>query len=382
MQKRLLYLMKIWYTQIMETFPKTLPVFAHIIDINEIINWLGASCMKNMNIKDIAKIAGVGVSTVSRVINRHADVKEETRQHVMEIIEKYNYIPNNSARNLKRTDSTDIGILIKGMYNPFFARMVETIEKKLSYEGYSAIIHYNIDNTKDIDAAYEFITEKKLKGVICLGGDFDQLTDKEIQRLRVPFILASTNVPDSIDKRIFSSVIIDNEMAAYSAVSHLIESGHQHIGLISTGTEDKSIGTIRTEGYIKALKEYGIEKRDNYFEVGAYTFETGFEAMERLIQKAPELTAVFAISDVMAIGAAKAIRAHGLNIPEDISLIGFDDIDYAEYYNPPLSTVHQPVSEIANAAAKLMIDILDDDSAHQHVVFKTELVIRETCKSI
>lgn len=338
--------------------------------------------MKNMNIKDIAKIAGVGVSTVSRVINRHADVKDETRQHVMEVIEKYNYIPNNSARNLKRTDSTDIGILIKGMYNPFFARMVETIEKKLSYEGYAAIIHYNIDNTKDIDAAYEFITEKKLKGIICLGGDFDQLTDKEIQRLRVPFILASTNVPESIDRKIFSSVIIDNEMAAYSAVAHLIESGHQHIGLISTGTEDKSIGTIRTEGYIKALNDYGIEKRDNYFEVGAYTFETGFEAMERLMHKAPELTAVFAISDVMAIGAAKAIRSHGLTIPNDISLIGFDDIDYAEFFNPPLSTVHQPVSEIANAAAKLMIDILDDDSAHQHVVFKTELVIRETCKSI
>lgn len=335
--------------------------------------------MKNMNIKDIAKMAGVGVSTVSRVINQHADVKEETRKHVLEIIETYNYIPNNSARNLKRAESMDIGILIKGMYNPFFARMIQSIEKRLSSAGYSVIIHYNIDDTKDIDVAYEFITEKKLKGIICLGGDFDQLTDRQITRLRVPLILTSTEIPENVDRKLFSSVIVDNETAAYSAVEHLIKQGHTNIGLISTGPYDKSVGTIRTEGYIKALENNGLDKKDQYFEVGAYTFETGYEAMNRLLDKASDLTAVFAISDVMAIGAAKAIRERGLRIPEDISLVGFDDIDYASYFYPPLTTVHQPVDEIALATADMMTDLLDEKNRNKHLVFNTALIIRETC---
>ncbi|GAB6106956.1 LacI family DNA-binding transcriptional regulator [Fusibacter bizertensis] len=336
--------------------------------------------MKNLNIKDIAKLAGVGVSTVSRVINQHTDVKDETRSHVQEIIEKYNYIPNNSARNLKRNESMDVGILIKGMYNPFFARMIQSIEKRLSYAGYSAIIHYNIEGNKDIDAANEFIMEKKLKGVICLGGDFDQLTDQEIQRLGVPFILASTEIPDKLNRELFSSVIIDNEKAAYDAVKYLFELGHKKIALITTGNEDKSVGTIRTQGYLRALIEQKIEKRENYFDVGAYTFETGYEAMSRLLEKADDITAVFAISDVMAIGAAKAIYESGKKIPEDISLIGFDDIDYAEFYNPPLTTVHQPVEEIAESTADIMIGILDDDLKHQHIVFDTEIVIRNSCR--
>lgn len=338
--------------------------------------------MKNLNIKDIAKLAGVGVSTVSRVINQHSDVKDETRKHVQEIIETYNYIPNNSARNLKRNESMDVGILIKGMYNPFFARMIQSIEKRLSSAGYSAIIHYNIEGNKDIDAANEFILEKKLKGVICLGGDFDKLTDQEIQRLGVPFILASTEIPENLNRSLFSSVIIDNEMAAYRAVKYLSDMGHNKIALITTGNEDKSVGTIRTQGYLRALSEQNIEKKENYFEVGAYTFETGYEAMCRLLEKANDITAVFAISDVMAIGAAKAMYEKGIKIPDDISLIGFDDIDYAEFYNPPLTTVHQPVEEIAESTADIMIGILDDNLKHQHIIFDTEIVIRNSCKQM
>ncbi len=338
--------------------------------------------MRNTNIKDIARIAGVGVSTVSRVINGHPEVKEETRKHIQEIIEKYNYIPNNSARNLKRTETMDVGLLIKGMYNPFFARMVQSIEKRLSMAGYSVIIHYNIDNSKDIDAAYEFITEKKLRGIICLGGDFDQLTDEDIERLRVPFILTSTEIPLDLDKTKFSSVIIDNEKASYTAVMHLINLGHSKIGLISSGEEDRSVGTFRTEGYIKALRDQQIEKQDHYFEVGAYTFETGYLAMKRLLKKASDITAVFAISDLMAIGAARAILESGRRIPDDISLIGFDDIDYASYFNPPLTTVHQPVEEIAETTADVLVDILDEGGIHRHVIFDTEIVVRASCNAL
>lgn len=338
--------------------------------------------MRNLNIKDIAKIAGVGVSTVSRVINEHTDVKEETRKRVLEVIEAYNYIPNNSARNLKRLDTNHIGILIKGMFNPFFAQMIEAIEKKLAKEHYAAVLHYNREGLKDIDAAHEFIMEKKLKGIICLGGDFDTVTENDFKRIRVPLILASTEIPTHVDLSHFSSVIIDNEKAAFSAVSHLCQMGHKHIGIITSGDGDKSVGHKRTEGYIKALETHGIQKQDLYFEVGDYSFQKGYEAMQRLMAKAPDLTAVFVISDIMAIGAAKAITESGKRIPEDISLIGFDDIDYAKFFNPPLTTVHQPVEEIAQKTAELMIRILDEDATHEHVVFETNLVNRESCRGL
>lgn len=336
--------------------------------------------MRNLNIKDIAKLAGVGVSTVSRVINEHPDVKEDTRQRVMEVIETYNYIPNNSARNLKRLDSNHVGILVKGMFNPFFAQMVETIEKKLTSEEYTSVLHYNREEFKDIDAAHEFIMEKKLKGLICLGGDFDEMTEADIRRLRVPIVLASTDIPEHLDKKLFSSVLIDNEHAAFSAVVALCELGHKKIGIITSGDGDP-IAKKRTEGYLRALSTFHIEKMEHYFELGDYSFEKGYEAMNRLLDKAPDLTAVFAISDIMAIGASKAILERGKRIPEDISLVGFDDIEYAMYFNPPLSTVHQPVLAMAERTANIMIDILDEERPHDHVVYETNVILRQSTKS-
>ncbi len=339
--------------------------------------------MRNLNIKDIAKLAGVGVSTVSRVLNQHPDVKQETREHVLKVIEDNNYIPNNSARNLKRNESTDVGIFIKGMYNPFFALMLQTIEEYLATEDYASIIHYNMDHSKrDIDAAHEFIMEKKLKGIICLGGDFLDIDDEDILRLSVPIIFISTNTPIELNKDIFSSIQIDNEKASFDAVNYLCQLGHQKIGIISTGSGDKSTGNVRTEGYIRALAFNNIDKVDERFEVGAYTFESAYEAMNRLLHKAPEITAVFAISDIMAIGAAKAILDHQLKIPQDISLVGFDDIDYAAFFNPTLTTVHQPVLDIAEMGADLMIQLLDGATHHQHQLLETALIVRESTQQI
>lgn len=336
--------------------------------------------MKPINIKDIAKLAGVGVSTVSRVINNHPDVKEETRNHVLSTIEKYNYIPNNSARNLKRLDPNHIGILVKGVFNPFFARMVEIIEKKLSEKKYTVVVHYHTDETPDIEVAYEFVMEKKLKGLMILGGDFDLLTNEMIEKLRVPLVFSSTELPASLDQTKFSSVLIDNEKAVFKAVSELCAMGHKKIGLISTGEGDQSVGAKRTLGYIKALKSNKLPKVDEFFEVGDYSFEKGYEAMKRLLKKAQGMTAVFAISDIMAIGACKAIMESGLKIPEDLSVMGFDNIDYAAYYNPGLTTVHQPIDEMASESARMMLRHLSEEElVHEHFIFDTTIIHRQTC---
>ncbi len=338
--------------------------------------------MKDLNIKDIAKIAGVGVATVSRVLNNHCDVKEETRQKILEIMGQYNYIPNNSARNLKRNTSNNIGVLVKGIHNPFFSKMIKSIEEEIDKEGYSMILHYNENNANDIDAAAELIKEKKLKGLICLGGDFENLDKQELVSLKTPIVLASTYVIEKANKALFSSVIIENEKAAFKAVDYIASLGHKKIGIITTGEEDRTIGKLRFEGYKRALKKNNIEYNAEFVEIGEYTFESGFHAMDNLLKKQLEITAIFATTDIMAIGASKAILSNGLKIPEDISVVGFDGIDYSLYFHPSLTTVVQPVEEMGKKSIDVLFALLKDMENNQHIILETELHERESCKKI
>lgn len=338
--------------------------------------------MKNLNIKDIARIAGVGVSTVSRVLNNHPDVKDETRQKILEVMNNYSYVPNNSARNLKRNTSNNIGVLVKGIHNPFFSKMIKSIEEEIDKEGYSMILHYNESNNNDIEAAIELIKEKKLKGLICLGGDFENLDKQELINLKTPIVLASTYVIEKANKTLFSSVIIENKEAAYKAVDYIASLGHEKIGIITTGEEDRTIGKLRFEGYKKALEKNSIEFNENFVEIGEYTFESGFAAMNKLLDKKIDLTAVFVTTDIMAIGASKAILARGLKIPGDISIVGFDGIDYSLYFHPSLTTVVQPVEEMGKKSIDLLFDILKNKKSHQHIVLETQLEERESCIKI
>jgi len=338
--------------------------------------------MKNLNIRDIAKIAGVGVSTVSRVINNHPDVKDKTREKVLKIVEEYNYIPNNSARNLKRTDSKNIGVLVKGIFNPFFAKIIQSIEDKIDEEGYSMILHYNDDNANDIEAAVELVKEKKLRGLICLGGNFTNLDESQLINLEVPIVLSSTDVIQNVNKEIFSSVVIENEKAAFKAVDYLCKLGHEKIGIIVTGKEDRCVGKLRFEGYKKALERNSIDYNEEFLEIGEYTFESGFNAMNNLINKKLDLTAVFVTSDIMAIGASKAILERKLRIPDDISVVGFDGIEYAEYFHPSITTIKQPDEDLGKKSVEILFDFIKRKKKHQHIILETELLERESCKKL
>lgn len=332
-----------------------------------------------MNIKDIAKEAGVAVSTVSRVLNQHPDVKEDTRQKVLSVMETMNYIPNNSARNLKRNTSNSVGVMIKGRHNPFFSKMVESIEHKIAEYGYSMILHYTNDDANDIESAIELIKEKRLKGLICLGGNFDQLDDSHLIDLKTPLVLASTDIIQGASTYNFSSVVIDNEKAAYKAVTYLCKLGHESIGLITTGKADKCIGELRTNGYRRALKDNGIKTDDELIAIGSYTFESGYNAAHRLLVEFSDITALFVTSDIMAIGACKAALKLGKRVPEDLSIIGFDGLDYAEFYHPSISSVKQPIEAMGFKSATILMDLMAKKCDNQHVVMETELIVRDSC---
>jgi LacI family transcriptional regulator len=337
---------------------------------------------RNINIKDIAKLSGVGTSTVSRVLNHHSDVNEDTRKKVLTVIEKYNYVPNNSARNLKRQISNNIGILVKGIYNPFFSKMINEIQRSICKEDFSTILHYNSDNDDDVDEAISFSKEKKLRGLICLGGNFERFDDDRLKIMGIPIVFCMASVSNELNKNLYSSVSINNKEALRVAVKKIVSMGHRKIGFIDIFPGDQSVCRFRIDGYIEALEETNIGYDERHVEIGDYTFESGFSAMEKLLEKDLGITVVFAISDIVAIGGAKAAVGKGYRIPDDISIVGFDGIDFAEYFIPSLTTIKQPSDEMAISSARMIFDMINNSSFNGHKVFETEIVIRESLKGI
>lgn len=334
-----------------------------------------------MNIKDIARLSGVGVSTVSRVVNNHPDVKKETREHILNIIKEYNYIPNNSARVLKQSSTKNIGVLIKGIFNPFLSEMINIISEKIQDMGYMMILQHTEVEDNDIDSAIRFIKEKRLEGMICLGGNFSQVKEDTFQGIEIPIILTSVNLPkENQGNNKFSVIDIDNEQAAYMATQYLIQKGHKDI-CIMICDKSEAASFARYKGYQKALKQEGIAFEEENVLMGNYLVDKAYnETMTFLKNNRP--TAIFAISDTMAIGVAKAVSDSGFKIGEEISIIGFDGMDISHYYTPTITTIKQPRRQMAEMSADLLFDILNEKEEHHHRILETKLVEGASCKDM
>ena len=329
-----------------------------------------------INIRDIARIAGVGVSTVSRVINNHPDVKEQTRERVLEAIKENNYIPNNSARNLKKNNTNNIGVLIKGVFNPFFSEMLDSISKRISKAGYSMILeHHDYLSDDEMNNLISMIKEKRLQGVICLGGNFTEIKNDDFEEINVPVVLTSINHKYGKEFSNFSSVSIDNEE---SATKYLVDCGHKNIALMLGDEYDTGIGHLREAGYLKALNDNNIKVNKEYRLLGNYDYRGAYEETDKLIKNHREVTAIFAISDIMAVGCAKAIKDNGLVVGKDVDIIGFDGMDISEFYSPTISTIIQPKLEMAKISVDLLLDLIANKTDNKHVILNTELVKRES----
>lgn len=188
--------------------------------------------MKTITIKDIARKCGVGVSTVSRAINNHPDISEETKTMIMEVIKENNFIPNNSARNLKRVDTKTIAVLIKGIANPFFQKMIKVFQEEIQNRKYIFILQRVDSNQDEIEVALELIKEKKLKGIVFLGGNFSHQENK-LQQITVPFVLSTIAMTEKIDKNLYSSVSVDDINESRKAVDYLCSNGHNKIAILA-----------------------------------------------------------------------------------------------------------------------------------------------------
>lgn len=336
-----------------------------------------------MNIRDIARLAGVGVSTVSRVINDHPDVKDETREKILKIIKESNYIPNNSARILKKNNTNNIGVLVKGVFNPFFAEMINIIGNRINEAGYTMILQQNDYATEDdVDNLIAFVKEKRLQGIICLGGNFLNINDESFQFLDIPVVLTSVNTLSKESKSKFSSIGIDNVLAAKASIQYLIDKGHRNIGILLGEKNDVGISGLRLEGYRKALEENNIPYSEENVFIGDYDYSGAYRVTKEIVNNRKDITAIFSISDIMAVGAAKSVIDQGLQVGEDISIMGFDGMDISKYYNPGITTVKQPKKNMANNSIDLLLALLAKKEDHKHIIFETKIIERESCKEL
>lgn len=323
-----------------------------------------------MTIKDIAKECGCAIGTVSRVLNNHPDVSDKTREKVMAVVQKHGFVLNANAKQLKAQDRKNIVVIVKGTSSPLLNSLLEKLQKKLEPLPYTVDIVVLDENDNEATNAVRIYYEQKPLGFVFLGGSPDKY-NKEFDKVKIPCVLIS-NAADNVKTDYLSSVSTDNKDAAYCAASYLIKNGHKKIGVIGgAGTSD--VTRNRYEGFLKAMEEAGLSfDYDKSYVVSKYSMEGGFEAAEKLIKKSPDITAIYTMSDVMAIGAIRKLVDSGYKVPEQISVIGFDGIDLGAYLCPRLTTIRQLSDELIEQGLTVLLDCIENDkgAVHKHIPFE------------
>ena len=277
-----------------------------------------------MTIKDIARESGYAVGTVSRVLNNQPDVSEKARKRIMAVVEKYHFRLNNNAKHLKQQNNSGIAIIVKGTRNMLFANMVESLQGLIKEKKYACIIDYIGENDNEVEQALQVCRERQPLGILFLGGNLENFKER-FNEVDIPCVLV-TNSTESLNFGNLSSVSIDDTVAAQKAIEYLVSLGHKEIGVL--GGEMKEMkhsnpAKSRYDGCVLAFQKWNLAfNAQRQFEATPFTMEGGYEAMERLLDKMPNITAVFTMSDVMALGAIRAVKNKGLRVPEDISIIG------------------------------------------------------------
>jgi LacI family transcriptional regulator len=329
-----------------------------------------------VTIKDIARELGLSVNTVSRALNGKPDVHPETKKRIEEAARRLGYVPNNVARSLVAGRSHTIGLIVADVGNPFSSKIIRGVEETARMNGYSTILANANEQDEDERQAVQVMLSKRVDGMLIHPVQASSDHIAQLCEARFPFVLLNRYY-DEIDA---CCVLNNNQRGAYLGVRHLIELGHRHIVHI-TGPLQISSVRERIAGYRQALSEATISASDQMIAHTRVDSQGGYAATRNLIESKVKFTAIFTYSDLIAVGALKALREAGLRVPNDISLVGYDDIEFADFLEAPLTTIRQPMYEIGRCGTQILLDILRDPS-HQRAtckqVLEPQLVIRRS----
>jgi LacI family transcriptional regulator len=329
----------------------------------------------NATIKEVALKAGVSIATVSRVFNNSRLVNPKTNERVREIARSLHYVPNASARSLSRRKSDTFGMILPDLFGEFFSEVIRGADQTAQKHSYNVLLSSSHNNQEEIIEALN-IMKGRVDGIIIMSPNINaKILHNNIHKT-LPVILLNCFVEDNA----FDSIVIDNFNGAYQIINHLMQHGHKLIAIIK-GAIGNYEADIRLHGYRHALVHEHCEVSKSLEFEGNFSEESGYKCAIEILAMSPLPTAVFASNDAMAIGALKAFHDHRVVVPDEIALVGFDDIPITRYVKPSLSTVHVPIHKMGILAVERLIQVLGENNStkKEKIIFPTQLTIRESC---
>ena len=329
----------------------------------------------NPTMNEVAKLAGVSVATVSRVVNGNDGVTKKLEQRVVRAMKALNYHPSSLARSFKQQKTQLIGVMVPLLDHPFYSRLATAIEQRLFQSDYRAIICNSEEKHEREEAYIEMLLRQRVDGVIINTSATDTEYLRDLQEQNIPFVMIDRILEAVQCVKVFS----DNSQGGYLGMQHLIELGHRRIGIVAAPMYPELIHR-RIQGTRKALEHYDIEPDPELLITSDnQQIEIGYEAALQLMELDSPPTAIFALTDVLAVGVMHAVSSLHMKVPEDISIIGYDDIPFASYMMPPLTTIAQPIVEMGETAVDLLLRQIDNpDLEPDRAVLPTHLVVRES----
>ncbi len=327
---------------------------------------------------DVAREAGVSVATVSRVINGSDGVSEKLAKQVQDAMDRLRYHPSSLARSFKIQRTMLVGVIVPLIDHPFYSRLAMAIEQKLFQNGYRAII-CNAEEDESRERAYiEMLLRQRVDGVIINSSVMRASFLDELQALQMPYVLIDSDLPEAKCSKVFS----DNSQGGYIGMEHLIQQGHRRIGLVGAPVHSEVIQR-RIRGAKAALAAYRMDADPALLVTGdTQLFDMGYQSARQLMSLAEAPTAIFSLTDVMAVGVIHALSELGLSVPDDVSVLGFDNIPIASYIIPQLTTIEQPIIKMGETAVELLFAHLNDTAQPtEEAVLQTRLIVRNSTKA-
>ena len=334
-----------------------------------------------MTIKDLAAQTGYSVGTVSRVLNRQPNVSEKAKKTILEAADACGFQLNTNAQQLKQTRSQNIIVLMKGTSNQLFASLLENIQNRMIGSPYHVVVDYMDEDGNEVLRAIQLCREKKPRGILFMGGNSRHF-EQDFHRIDVPCVLV-TNDASGLPFQNLSSVCSNDDQAVQEIMEQLIRAGHRRIAVIGGDRQISDTTRRRLQGCMAAFRAHQVEfDPEQDYEGVRFSSSDGYRAAEALLSRNRNHTAIFCMADVMAMGAIRALSDHGLRVPEDVSVVGFDGLPIGDYTVPRLATVSQSIKTLAQRSVELLTKSIEGTTTPTHEVVPAKLLWRESAREL